>query len=50
MQTNVCGRAKEAPSVDVMRGEIVETGLDRLIAKLLNLRAADECEWPEWKA
>jgi hypothetical protein len=37
--------------VDVMRGEIVETGLDRLIAKLLlNLRAADECERPEWEA
>lgn len=29
MQTYVCGRAKEAPSVDVTRGEMVEFELDR---------------------
>jgi hypothetical protein len=32
-QTFVCGRAKGAPSVDVMRGEIVEAELDRLIER-----------------
>jgi hypothetical protein len=34
VQTKVCGKAKEAPSVDVTRGEIVEAELGRLIEKL----------------
>jgi hypothetical protein len=33
VQTYVCGKAKEAPSVDVTRGDIVEAELGRLIEK-----------------
>jgi hypothetical protein len=50
VQTNVCSRAKEARSVDVTRGEIVEAELDRLIERRAN-REPDPDEREElWKA
>lgn len=41
-QTNVCGEAKEAPSVHVTREEMVEAELDRLITKRHNKRRVFE--------
>jgi hypothetical protein len=33
VQTFVCGKAKGVQSVDVMRGELIETELDRLVGR-----------------